>query len=244
MLPTPVTSDQIIPDSLAVPKHAWLKASLARLGRALGPAAYHIQAGVNYLLLGAWLREHGFTGGIAVEDRRALYSYVASLLTEPILYLEFGVFMGASIQAWSRLIPHPEARFVGFDSFLGMPEDFDVRTGVLRGELNRHGRTPAITDPRVSFVAGWFNDTLPGFVVPAHTRLVIHIDCDLYSATMEVFGALRSEIRPGTVILFDDMGAPQHEPRAFAEFMRSSGLRFRLVAYDREDHYAFECVAV
>lgn len=236
-------SDATIPDYLAEPKHALVKSWLVTAGKTLGGVGYHLQAALNYVLLGAWLREHGFSGGASVVDRPALFAYAASTLPRSrVLYLEFGVFMGASIQMWSRLLTDASNRFVGFDSFVGMPEDFDIRTGVLRGELNRNGQAPPITDPRVSFVKGWFTDTLPGYVVPEHERLVIHIDCDLYSATNTVFEYLNRYIVPGTVLLFDDMGSPFHEPRSFSEYMRSSGKRFKLIAHDREDHYAFACL--
>jgi hypothetical protein len=42
--------------------------------------------------------------------------------------------------------------------------------------------------------------------------------------------------------MFDDMGQPDHEPRAFAEFMREHRRRFRLLAASMEDNYAFMCV--
>jgi len=237
--------DAIIPDDLATPRHAWLKRGLATFGTRAGRWAHHVQAALNYVLLGAWIREHGFGGGVRVRDRRALYRYIASVVAErePLLYLEFGVYRGASIQAWSRLLTNPGSRFIGFDSFEGMPEDFDARTGVVKGGLNVQGRLPAITDSRVTFVKGWFSDTLSRFVIPPHDHLVVHVDCDLYSATASVLEFVAPSVRPGTIFLFDDMGQPQHEPRAFAEYLRTSGRRFRLVANDWEDHYAFECEA-
>jgi len=238
-----VSRDSVIPDDLATPKRPRLKRFLTGLGRTMPGLAAVAQGAANFLLLGAWLRQRGFGGGTEVRDRRALFRHVAaSLGPSPILYLEFGVYMGASIQEWSRIISHPQARFIGFDSFEGMPEDFDQRTGVVKGELSLEGRLPAITDPRVSFVKGWFSDTLPRFTVPAHDQLVIHVDCDLYSATRDVFAALESFIQPGTVILFDDMSAPLHEPRAFAEYIEATCQKFELIAYDCEDHYAFRRV--
>ncbi len=239
----PVSHDSVILDHLATPNRPRLKRFLTRLGRTMPGVADVAEGAANFLHLGAWLRQHGFSGGTEVRDRRALFRHVvASLGSSPILYLEFGVYMGASIQEWSRLVSHPQARFIGFDSFEGMPEDFDHRTGVVKGELSLEGQLPAITDPRVSFVKGWFSDTLPQFTFPAHDQLVVHVDCDLYSSTRDVLTALESFIRPGTVILFDDMSAPLHEPKAFAEYLEATGQKFELIAYDWEDHYAFRRV--
>lgn len=243
--PTPA-ADPIIPDHLATPKHASFKNALVSMGQgAIGSAlAGPLQKVAAYLSLGVWLRNNGFTRRTIVRDRRALFAHVADVMgrDKPMMYLEFGVYKGASIQAWTRLNTHPRSQFIGFDSFKGMPEPFDEVTGVLEGELNVGGKTPAISDERVSWQVGWFKDTLPSFEIPQHDRLLIHIDSDLYSATREPLEALDSAIVPGTVIMFDDMGSPHDEPRAFAEYMRRTGKQFELIACDKEDHYAFRCV--
>jgi hypothetical protein len=47
---------------------------------------------------------------------------------------------------------------------------------------------PAIADPRVSFVQGWFQNTLPAFLAanPLGGRwpILVHYDADLYSSTL------------------------------------------------------------
>lgn len=233
-----------IPDYASGTKLAGLKYTLVRLGQAL-PGAFplHLQAALNYLLLGHWLRSHGFNPEYRAADRPGVFAHMAKRLgNKPLLYLEFGVFQGASIERWSKLLTNPECRFIGFDSFRGMGEDFDERTGIIKGAFDLHGSTPKINDSRVSFVPGWFEDSLPGFTVPPHDQLVVHVDCDVYSATVLVFKKVGPFIKPGTVMIFDDMGQPTHEPRAFTEYMRDSGRRFKLIAADRQDHYAFECV--
>jgi hypothetical protein len=59
------------------------------------------------------------------RDRRWLYQTVIQkelLDREPIDFWEFGVFRGESLFAWLNRIPHPDSRFVGFDTFTGLPE--------------------------------------------------------------------------------------------------------------------------
>ncbi|GGC51740.1 hypothetical protein GCM10011504_32730 [Siccirubricoccus deserti] len=45
---------------------------------------------------------------------------------------------------------------------------------------------PQIDDPRVSFVKGWSQETLPGFLAnfTPRSRLVVHCDSDLHSSTL------------------------------------------------------------
>ena len=63
----------------------------------------------------------------------------------------------------------------------------------------------------------------------------LHIDCDIYSSTKEVFTQLRDRMAPGCVIVFDEyfgyIGFKQHEYRAFHEFIRETGREFRFVSY-------------
>src|SRR4051812_19527823 len=59
-----------------------------------------------------------------LEDRYALYRHlIASHVgSEPIDFLEFGVYRGESILWGARNHGRPESRFYGFDSFQGLPE--------------------------------------------------------------------------------------------------------------------------
>jgi hypothetical protein len=59
-----------------------------------------------------------------VEGHLGLYDFAASYMGSdtPILYLEFGVAHGTSMQAIAARFRSPLTRFVGFDSFRGLPE--------------------------------------------------------------------------------------------------------------------------
>jgi len=63
--------------------------------------------------------------------------------------------------------------------------------------------------------------------------LVLNLDADLYSSTIYVLRHFRPWIRRGTLVYLDDMAVPDHEGRAFAEFMRETGLRFAPLCADR-----------
>ena len=133
-------------------------------------------------------------------------------------FLEFGVYKGDSIRFWSQMNRDPHSRFIGFDSFEGLPENWTGK--VPKGAFYVGGAVPQIDDERVSFVKGWFQNVLPGFLngfIP-RSRLVVHNDSDLYSSTLFTLASLNTFLVPGTVIIFDEYSAATHEFRAFADY--------------------------
>src|SRR4051794_18834378 len=59
--------------------------------------------------------------------REQLYRHLieAQGLSGPIDYLEFGVWEGASMRWWAARNTHPDSSFVGFDSFEGLPVNWE-----------------------------------------------------------------------------------------------------------------------
>jgi hypothetical protein len=223
-----------------------VKQAFTVAGARLPDGALHaLQLALNYMRLGRWMRRRGFEFPVRVPDRRAVWDVVADQVrARKVLYLEFGVHRGASMRYWSGALRHPDSRLHGFDSFEGLPEDFDVAGGYPKGRFSTGGVAPEIDDPRVEFFTGWFEETLPAYEPPEHDVLLVTLDADLYSSTIFVLNQLRSWIRPGTFLYFDDLSRPEHEPKAFDEFIRESGLRFQAVAADRSlNNAVFECVA-
>ena len=96
------------------------------------------------------------------------------------------------------------------------------------------GEVPVIADPRVTFFKGWFEDTLPQYSVPPHERLFINMDADLYSSTKTVLKFLKDHIAYGTLIYFDEFSDRFHEMKAFDEFLREAGMRFKVIGADRQ----------
>jgi hypothetical protein len=211
------------------------KRFLTGLGAALPERFLHsLSMVLNYMRLGRWMRSQGFRVPARYPTRDGVFSVAAGAIRDAkVLYLEFGVYQGASMRWWSGALRNPDSRLHGFDSFEGLPEAFDDAGGkYARGWFSTGGQPPAIDDPRVTFFKGWFNETLPGYSLPEHEVLFINIDADLYSSTIYVFRALRPHIKPGVYLYMDDMSRPDHEPRALEEFFRESGLKFRALAAD------------
>lgn len=208
----------------------WLKIQLTRIGERLSPKTLHrLNATLNYLEVGQFLRAHGFEVPARVADRSELYQQIAAPLAKtPVLFLEFGVHEGASLRSWANLLEHPDSRLHGFDSFEGLPEDWNHANP--QGTFSTERALPEIADDRVSLFVGWFKDTLPDYSLPPCGQLILHFDADLYSSTIIALRHLRPHIVAGTILLFDEFCDRDHELRAFKEFMAESGMRFRLLA--------------
>jgi len=218
------------------------KQLLTHVGGVLPPGRLRdIQATVNYLHVGGFMRKHGFKFSPRVATREAVWDAIISRIhAERLLYLEFGVAGGDSIRYWSEHLKSPHAMLHGFDSFEGMPESDGIWT---KGQFSASGRIPLINDPRVVFHKGWFDHTVPRFTVPDHDVLVMNMDADLYSSTIFVLRHFRPYLRPGSFLYFDEMNHPNHEQRAFQEFLVETGLQFCPVAADRTLAFtAFQCV--
>ena len=207
-----------------------VQSALSRVGEHLSLSQISsLNACINYLEVGRWLKAKGFRTRPRYADREELYSAVATRIrTERVLYLEFGVWQGSSMRSWSRLLQNPLTSLHGFDSFEGLPEAWDARRP--RGTFSRDGALPTFEDTRVVLHKGWFNDTLPGFALPDHERLVLNLDADLYSSTIFVLHTLAKAIRPGTLLIFDEFCDRLHEMKAFDEFLETTRTRFHFLA--------------
>jgi hypothetical protein len=61
-------------------------------------------------------------------------------------------------------------------------------------------------EKKVKLVPGWFNQTIGPWMNDNPGAIsFLHIDCDLYSSTLDILTLLNDRIVPGTVIVFDEM---------------------------------------
>jgi hypothetical protein len=202
-----------------------------------------MNAALNYLEVGRWLRACNFATSPRYRTRDQLYAAIAKPLADDrVVFLEFGVFEGVSLRGWSKMLTNPESQLHGFDSFRGLPEAWDAHRPA--GTFDHQGRPPTFDDPRVTLHIGWFNETLPKFVLPPHDRLVLNLDADLYSSTKLVLEQLRDQLRPGTILIFDEFCDRLHEMKAFDEFLKETGQKYKFIgATQAFEHVAFERVA-
>lgn len=150
-----------------------------------------------------------------------LYDFAAATIGDvPLLYLEFGVFDGRSISRIAERFCHSESRFVGFDSFEGLPEDWVLPWQTMpRGAFSRGGAVPVLPDPRISFVRGWFQNTLRPFLANGGGKstgpVLVHYDADLYSSTLFILSTLWDRISE-YYFIFDEF--LEHELVALYDF--------------------------
>lgn len=162
--------------------------------------------------------------------REKLYDYVIAQekLDGPINYLEFGVSKGYSFRWWMAKLQHPENRFYGFDTFSGLPEDWGP---YKKGDMNNGNHPPVIDDTRHTFYQGLFQQTLIPFLAnySPDKRQIIHMDADLYSATLYVLTLMTPYIKKGDIIFFDEFNVPMHEFKAFKEWTEAFYINYRVL---------------
>ncbi|OAI38671.1 hypothetical protein AYO38_02050 [bacterium SCGC AG-212-C10] len=221
-----------------------LKQFLIRSGAHVSTGALiHLDSVVTHMELGRWFRDHQMDYRRAPQyaRRNQLYSALAAPHAQAnVLYLEFGVYQGASMRVWSKLLQNPASSLHGFDSFEGIPDAWGTAPA---GTYTTQGVVPEFTDGRVVLHEGWFDATLPAFELPEHDQLIVNLDADIYSSTIFVLDTIADAITPGTILIFDEFNDRAHELKAFREFLdRHPEMQFRVagVAWNGVMHCAFE----
>ncbi|SMD21442.1 class I SAM-dependent methyltransferase [Lentzea albidocapillata] len=164
-------------------------------------------------------------------DPHATLLHALSLLDAEVegMVLEFGVYTGTTLKIMANASADRE--IYGFDSFTGLPEDW--RTGFSAGAFGVE-QLPEV--PGAELIAGWFDETLPGFVAEhAGPVAFLHVDCDLYSSTKTVLEHIGPRLRAGSVVLFDEyfnyQGWRDHEHKAWMEYTAETGIEFSYEGY-------------
>ena len=114
-------------------------------------------------------------------------------------WCEFGVRQGRSLN-W-LIDEYPGQVIHAFDSWEGLPEEWNHGTGIVAGM----SCDPPVVPDHIQLHKGWFKDTLPVWKQEnTDTIGFLHMDADIYSSTKEVLVSLNNQIVPGTVITFDE----------------------------------------
>lgn len=172
---------------------------------------------------------------VALESDASVLRFGCEAVRLKGAYVELGVFSGRTINFIAAL--NPEKTIYGFDSFEGLPVPWVCADRIYPAGMFKMESLPVVLG-NVKLVKGLFIETLPKFAETLNEPIAfLHVDCDLYSSTMEAFFSLRKWIVPGTVMVFDEFynyaGFENHELQAFEEFLDESGYEVDYLAYNR-----------
>jgi len=146
-------------------------------------------------------------------------------------FYEFGVWRASSFKHLIKVFK----KGYGFDTFTGLPEDWDVGHHVeKKGTYTSDGNVPKIKGGE--FIVGKFEDTLPVFFSENRpTASVINFDADLYSSTICALNFSKSVMDKNTILIFDELlmneSWEQDEFKALNEFCSVN-------------HYSYEVIAI
>jgi O-methyltransferase len=129
-------------------------------------------------------------------------------------YLEFGVYKGDSFITAMKLADRYKLlnmRFFAFDCFEGVPGSegwvqkgaYCCSESLFRAIISKAG----VDVSRTAIIKGLYADTLVDSLKALHhlfRAAIIHIDCDLYSSTVDVLRFVEPLCQNGTIIIFDD----------------------------------------
>lgn len=173
--------------------------------------------------------------------------------------LEFGVFQGYSALLLAKKMKQFEMKGSSlhlFDSFAGLPEGKEIDTHSYeqalhfweKGAMNvspgmdlylKRKLGKILSHNRIHVIKGFFEQTLAPYFdsLTKPKAKLVHIDCDLYSATKYVLDFLlkREIIQDGTLLIFDDwmtsLGNPNLGQRKAVEEVMSAYPAWSLEKY-------------
>jgi O-methyltransferase len=206
--------------------------------------------GLNRLAAKVVYRLEGFkTANVAVLeaiDRSFAHARAKNVSGD---YLEFGVFKGASLlhaQKLADALDLSSMRFIGFDSFKGLPDETEQHREIfyegqyscgeqqVRAWLSQHGADWR----RLILVPGFYDDSL-SLATKRELGLtkcaVAMLDCDIYSSTKVSLEWIDDIIAPGSVVILDDWDAYGDDEASWQD-----GQRRAMTEHESTSKWVFE----
>lgn len=179
--------------------------------------------------------ESNMPKAIGFETQKELIAYSLEETHISGCYLEFGVFTGGTMRYMAKRKPH--ILFHGFDSFEGLPEHW-FGMPLVKNSFSLNGSLPKVPN-NVRLHKGWFNETLPKWCQSHQDKVAfMHIDCDLYSSTVDILENLANRVQVGTVVLFDEYfnysNWQNHEYKAWKEFVAKYHIEYEYIGFARQ----------
>ena len=151
------------------------------------------------------------------------------------LYLEFGVYKGASIYSFSKILEKFDKSITiyGFDSFEGLSHDWSGHRQ-SEGAYDLNGQIP-IKRFNTNFVKGNVEHSLPEFLEKNTGKInFIHFDMDIYEPTKVALQLVKNRLKKGCIIIlaqcYNYSGWKNGEFKALTEVLNESDYKFRVFA--------------
>ena len=143
---------------------------------------------------------------------------------------EFGVYNGASLTKLLKLLDKYQINrgiIVGIDSFEGLPETDPGFSKFTKGAYKSSKTLEDLTNQfnkEVYFIKKQFKDLTHLDAAPYLQAQLIHIDCDLYSSTVDALDFMFKNklVQPGTLIAYDEF-AIDEDNYIISEFDKNKG---------------------
>lgn len=153
-------------------------------------------------------------------------------------FMECGVWRGGScifMAGYLKVHGMTGRQVVVADSFDGLPppsHDLDLKArdlskskfpelAVSLATVRDNFQLYGLLSDRVTFLEGWFRDTLPK--APSGKLALLRLDGDLYESTMDALTNLYDRVSPGGVVVIDDFGGIPRCKQAVEDFFANRG---------------------
>jgi O-methyltransferase len=173
---------------------------------------------------------------------------VRTILDEGIAgdFIECGVWRGGVCMLMRALLAERgvmDRMVYVADSFCGLPKPDAAKypydegdtlhsfsqLAVSRGEVERRFRRYSLLDDQVSFLEGWFSETLPS--APMERLALLRLDGDMYGSTMDILNNLYDKLSPGGFCIVDDYALPTCR-QAVTDFRRDRQIKDPMLEID------------
>jgi O-methyltransferase len=126
-------------------------------------------------------------------------------------------------------LPKPDGRYRqdDGDTFWTMYQALAVSVDEVRHNFSRYD----VLDDRVSFLKGWFKNTLP--TAPIDKLAIMRLDGDMYSSTMDALNSLYPKLSVGGYAIIDDYGRVRSCRDAVDNFRTAQNIKTSLIAIDQ-----------
>jgi hypothetical protein len=195
----------------------------------------------------AWDYENGFylTSHVTrIAKLVAHYELYKSIVDLPGEIVECGVYKGASLirfATFREILESPYSRrIVGFDAFGAFPKPSDDLDAAFVSRFESAGG-PGIDVEQLTSALGYKSldnvELIPGDIlatvpqyIDRHPELkvaLLHLDADVYNASLTALNCLYDRVVPGGVVVLDDFGKVAGETRAIDEFFHGKNVVFK-----------------